>query len=236
MNNKFSKPTRNFFIPLFLFGLIFAIPVLFVKAQTDEKRDVAIIIDSRGTRTIKYSDLLFFLALEPGVPVNPPKTEDLKRVFQTIINLSLIAREIESRIPCLIPTEADVTEEIKRVLGLFRSPAEFEQRLKIIGFDSIKDDNFRKMMSAKTEIQKWFDIRFRSFIIFDLEAEEKYYRDVFAPDFRRRNPGLLLPELKQIRPQIRQILEEKRVEGEIQRFLDYARQQVKIEILSGELK
>ncbi len=238
MNNKFSKISRNLFSALFLFGLNLGAFVFFANAQVDGNKEVAIItVKSGDKRTIKYSDLLFQLALEPNAPLNPPETKDLKRVLQTLINLGLIANELGPLLSsCLVPTEAEIQDQIRRSWSYSRSPAEFEKRFQLIGFVSINDDNFRRQISARAGIEKWVNFRFRLFLIIPREEEEKYYRDVFAADFRRRNPGLLLPELKQIRPQIRQILEEKRVESEIQRFLDYARQQVKIEILSEELK
>ena len=91
-------------------------------------------------------------------------------------------------------------------------------------------------MSARVTIEKGVDLHFRSFVIITREEEEKYYRGIFVPDFRRRQPGLLLPSLEEIRAQIRSILIEQKAESEIERFLAQARQRVKIEILSEELK
>jgi hypothetical protein len=101
----------------------------------------------------------------------------------------------------------------------------------MVGFESIDDDNFQKMMRQRVAIEKYIDFRFRSFVIVTEEEEKKYYRDVFTPDFRRRNPGLLLPPFEEVRARIHQILEEQKVEEDINRFLDNAKQRAEIIIL-----
>ena len=54
-------------------------------------------------------------------------------------------------------------------------------------------------------------------------SEAKYYRDVFTPDFRKRNPGLLMPPIEDVRAKINTILTEKKVQEDIQTFLDNAK-------------
>jgi hypothetical protein len=83
---------------------------------------------------ITYSDLLWQLALQRDVPINPPTSEDLNRALQTLIDQRLIALEAQ-RLPSLAPTEAQVKEKIKEVVAEFPSTAEFERRLRTVGFD-----------------------------------------------------------------------------------------------------
>ncbi|HLM61098.1 MAG TPA: hypothetical protein VK308_09855, partial [Pyrinomonadaceae bacterium] len=80
--------------------------------------------------------------------------------------------------------------------------------------------------------EKYLDFRFRSFVVITPQDEEKYYREVFIPDFRRRNPGLLMPPLDEMRARINDLLTEQKVESEIERFLDFAKRRNEIIILS----
>ncbi len=236
---KTASGLKIIFICLNLFVLIFAMFFLIINGQEDVKRDVAVITDSAGNkRIIKYSDVLIQLALQPdSPPLNPPRSEDLKRVLQNMINLSLIGSEVQAwRVSCPMPTRAELDEEIRRMSNLFPSTAEFEKRLRIAGFDSIKNEDFERLMAALTAIQKCLDFRFRSFVVITLEEEETYYRDVFAPAFRRRNLGILMSDLQKQRSQIRQILTEQKAVSEIKRFLDNAKQRAKIVILSDDWK
>ena len=201
-------------------------------AQIIVDKTVATVGDGVGTpELITYSDLLWQLALQPNVPLAPPASEDLNRALQLSINQRLFALEAE-RLPRNEPDEAEIKAEIERVLARFPSTAEFESRLRTVGFDSIRDENFVEMMTQRVAIEKYLDFRFRSFIVITAEDEAKYYRDVFTPDFRRRNPGLLLPPLDEVRVEINESLTEERVAREIENFLDEAKRRVEMVILS----
>lgn len=202
-----------------------------ISAQDVVDKTVATIGDGVRVELITYSDLLWQLALEPNVPLDNPGSENLNRSLQLLINQRLFALEA-GRLPRLTPTDEEIEAEIKRVLAVFPSTAEFEKRLNAVGFKSIKDDNFQRIMSRRVAIEKYLDFRFRSFAVITPDDETKYYRDVFVPDFRRRYPGLLMPTLSEKRDEINKILVENKVADDIQTFLDEAKRQDTIVILS----
>jgi hypothetical protein len=224
----------RFRIILLSFVLVVSIFVFFqseTQAQTIVDKTVASVGDGIGTpELITYSDLLWQLALQPNVPLRPPTSEDLNRALQLLINQRLFALEAE-RVP-RTPTQKEIDDEIKRVLGLFPSTADFENRLRIVGFDSIKDDNFERMMAQRVAIEKYLDFRFRSFAIITSEDEAKYYRNIYVPAFRKKNPGLLMPTLDEKRAEIRNVLTEEKVASDIEKFLDEAKSRVEIIVLS----
>jgi len=212
-------------------GLFFFVAATKTDAQQIVDKTVATISDGvSSSELITYSDLLWQLALIPDAPLNPPNSDDLNKVLQLLINQRLFALEAK-RLPRNAPTEAEVNAEIKRVLALFPSTAEFESRLRSVGFASVADENFVRIMEQRVTIEKYLDFRFRSFVIITPQDEERYFRDVFTPEFRRRNPGVLVPALADVRPRINQILTERKVEEEIEKFLDDAKRRVEIEIL-----
>lgn len=213
-------------LPLFLFSA----PK--TRAQEIVDRTVATVDDSVGQpELITYSDLLWQLALQPSVSITPPSSEDLNRALQILINQRLIALEAE-RLPRAEPTEAEIAAKIKDVLAGFSTTAEFERRLRQVGFDSVKDDNFVRMMAQRVKIEKYLDFRFRSFVVITPEAEANYYRDTFVPDFRRRYPGVIVPTLDERRIEINQILTEEKIAQDIETFLDESKRRAEIVILS----
>ncbi len=229
---KQKSQLKKLFICLSLFVSIFVTVSAKIIAQQIVDKTVATVGDGAGVpELITYSDLLWQLALQPNVPLNPPTSEDLNRALQLIINQRLFALEAE-RVPRAAPTQAERDAQIKRVLDQFSTTDIFEQRLRLVGFDSIKDANFERIMAQRVAIEKYLDFRFRSFVVITPEDEAKYYREVFTPDFRRRNPGLLLPPLDERRSQINQILTEEKVAGDIEDFLDDAKLRAEIIILS----
>lgn len=222
--------SRNFILVLVSFLLILSFSKEF-RAQEIVDKTIATISDGASkTELITYSDLLWQLALEPEAKLNPPNSEDLNRALQTLINLRLFALEAQ-RLPSAEPTDVEIENEIKRVLTNFTSTADFERRLRVVGFDSIKDDNFQRMMRQRVAIEKYIQFRFRSFVIVTPEEEKTYYNNVFTPDFRRKNPGLLLPVFEDVRARINEILTENKVEEDIERFLDDAKRRAEIVVL-----
>ena len=83
----------------------------------------------------------------------------------------------------------------------------------------------------RVAIEKYVDFRFGSFVVITPEEESKYYRDVFAPDFRRRSPGVVVPSLEEKRADIRQILTDEKEAANIDAFLEEAKRRVRVEIL-----
>ena len=118
-------------------------------------------------------------------------------------------------------------------MGHFPSPADFERRLNRVGFASITDDNFERIVSERLAIKKYLDFRFRSFIVITPADEEKYYKDVFVPQFRQKYAGVVVPSLDNKRVEIRSTLTEDKVSQQIETFLDEAKRRVEIVILSN---
>lgn len=220
-----------FFLWCGVFGTIFAFFPTSARAQNIVDKTVATVNDNVvKPELITYSDLLWQLALQPEVPINPPTSEDLNRALRILIDQRLIALEAK-RLPSVAPSDDEVKAAIKRVLDQFPSAAEFERRLRIVGFTSVSDDNFQRIMQQRVAIEKYLDFRFRSFVVITPEDEEKYYREVYVPEFRKGNPGNLIPALDTARTQINQFLTERKIAEDIEKFLDDAKRRAEIEVL-----
>ncbi len=214
-----------------ILGLVMLVAASAVSAQDVVDKTVAIVTDgSRKPQLITYSDILWQLSLQPGVPLEKPRTEDLNQALQTIINQRIFALEAE-RLPRIAPTEKEIADKIAETLTYFPTTAAFETRLKQVGFDSVKDDAFERLIAQRVAIEKYIDFRFASFVVVTSEEETRYYREIFTPEFRRRTPGLLLPPLEEKRLEIGDMLTRQKIAAAIERFLDEAKRRVQIEIL-----
>jgi hypothetical protein len=212
-----------------LVGMVVAVPWQ-AAGQAMVDRTVATVNDGLRTELITYSDVLWQLALQPNVPIDPPKPDDLNSAVLRLIDQRLFALEAE-RLPRSAPTSAQIDAEVADTLRAFPSTAAFEERLKRVGFDSIKDDNFERIIARRVAIKNYLDFRFRAFTVVTPEDESKYYRDEFVPDFRKRYPGVVVPTLEEKRQFINGTLTERRVASRIESFLDDAKRRVSIEVL-----
>jgi hypothetical protein len=233
MKNNLLHSINNHLATGILIVLFFALSSVKIQAQETVDKMVATVSDGVRTELITYSDLVWQLALQPNAPIAPPTSEALNQALQLIINQRLFALEAQ-RLPRLAPSESEIDEKIKDVLAIFPSTAEFERRLKLVGFDSVRDDNFERIMGQRVAIDKYLDFRFRSFAVITPEDEAKYYREVFVPEFRRKYPGLLMPSLDEKRADINDILKEAKVAENIEEFLDDSKRRAEIVIL-GEV-
>jgi hypothetical protein len=199
-------------------------------AQQVVDRTVAVLSDGTRTELITYSDLLWQVALQPNSPLDPPRRQDLQQALQTLINQRLFALEAQ-RLPRTAPTDKQVADKIQETLGRFPSTAAFEQRLRQVGFESVKDDNFQRLMSQRLDIENYVNFRFESFVVVTPDEEKKYYRDTYVPAFHSKSPALLVPTFEQKQVEIHDTLTQQKVAASIERFVDEAKQRVQIDIL-----
>ncbi|MFL6467532.1 MAG: hypothetical protein ACJ72Z_06205 [Pyrinomonadaceae bacterium] len=195
-------------------------------------KTVATISDGIRTELITLSDLRWQLALQKGINLNPPSSDDLNAALRLLVDQRIFTLEA-NRLPREAVSEKEIAAKIKEILDANRVTAvEFESRLRQVGFSSVNDENFEKIIADRVAIDKYLAFRFRSFIVITANDEAKYYRDVFVPDFRRRYPGLLMPALEEKRAEIHETLIEQRVAADIETFLEDAKQRVSVVYIS----
>ncbi|HVF30388.1 MAG TPA: hypothetical protein VNA22_05430 [Pyrinomonadaceae bacterium] len=210
--------------------LILATPSV-SRSQLVVDKTVATVTDGVRTELITLSDLKWQLALQPNVTLTPASSEDLNRALRLLIDQRLFAIEAE-RLPRDAPTKQEITAKVNEIVSYFATPAEFERRLNLVGFKSVSDPNFERIISERIAIDKYLAFRFRSFIVITADDEARYYRDVYVPEFRRRNPGVIVPALESRRATIVEALTEQRVGQQIETFLEEAKRRAEIVILN----
>lgn len=221
---------KPFFALLAVQSAFFYCTSITAKGQDVVDKTVAVLSDGVRSELITYSDIQWQMALQPGTELSQPRSEDLNQALQVLINQRLFALEAR-RLPQNAPTDKEIAEKINDTLSYFSSPVVFEARLRQVGFTSIRDENFQRLMAQRLEIDKYVAFRFESFVVVTADEESRYYREVFVPEFRRTSPGLVLPAFDEKKNEIRQTLVRQKVAASIERFLDEAKQRVEIEIL-----
>jgi hypothetical protein len=210
--------------------VVLAIASVAVFPQKVVDKIVATVSDGFQTELITLSDLRWQIALQPDSKRAPFTSEDLNAALRRLIDQRIFTLEAK-RLPRNPVSKKEIDDEIKRIMeGV--SAAEFESRLREVGFSTVSDPEFQRIIEDRLAIEKYLAFRFRSFIVVTPKDEETYYREVWAPAFRRRFPDLLMPTLEEKRSVIRSALIEQRVEADMQTFLDNAKQRVSVVIIS----
>jgi hypothetical protein len=180
---------------------------------------------------ITYSDLLWQLALQPGVPIESPRREDLKRALELLIDQRLVVQEAE-KLPHVHATEEETRRAEAELVGRFPSQAEFQRRLERVGLTSAQ---LREIIHERIDMEKYLDFRFRAFTVITPQEVEAYYKDVYVPRHRRTRPGVVVPEQKAVYDELQAELIERKIESDTDNFLEEARAAAQITILDETL-
>lgn len=204
----------------------FPFPLLTPSASAQEVVDrwVATI---NNRELITYTDLLWQLALQPDTPIDSPRSEDLQRVLNLLIDQRLISQEA-GKLPTITPSDADVDKATNELVKRFPSQAAFYERLARVG---LTGEGLREIVRQRVEIENYLSFRFRSFTIISTQEIADYYRDVFVPRHRRASPGRIVPTLEEATPEIERTLTESKIESDTDAFLEDARTRADIVIL-----
>lgn len=216
-------------------GKWFFFPILVVlllsssgSAQEIVDKTVATVNGGVRTDLITYSDLLWQMALQPNTALGEPTTEALNGALRLIEDQRLILQEAV-KLPTVAPSEQEIVEARDTLVKQFASRDELEQRMIKVGLTSSK---LNEILEQRLQIEKYLDFRFRSFIVITQKDVAEYYRDSWAPRFKTRFPGGIVPKLEEAQADIEKTLTETKIESDIDSFLDNARDRAEIVILN----
>lgn len=175
---------------------------------------------------ITYSDLVWQLALQPNTPLVSPNSQDLNRALRLVIDQRLILQEAE-KLPTIAPTAEEVKNARDQLSKAFPSPAEFQQRLMLVGLTAEKLD---EILEQRVRIEKYLNFRFRNFVLISQKEITDYYNDIYVPRVRARRQ--IVPTLEEAKVEIESALTEAKIESDTDAFLDSARERAEIVTLS----
>jgi hypothetical protein len=199
------------------------------RGQEVVDRMVAIV---NGSGLITYSDLLWQLALQPGVPLDNPRQEDLRRALDVVIDQRLVLQEA-SKLPHAHASEKEIADAETELIKRFPSLEEFQRRLDKVGLTS---EQLAEIIHDRLDMEKYLDFRFRSFTVVTPQEVESYYKDVYVPRHRRVSPGSIVPELKTVFDALQKELIETKIASDTDAFLEEARTNAQITILDESLR
>ncbi|MFL6209772.1 MAG: hypothetical protein ACJ74W_13025 [Pyrinomonadaceae bacterium] len=186
------------------------------------------VVSINGRELITYTDLLWQLALQPNTPLDNPRSEDLQRVLNLLIDQRLIAEEA-GKLPAIAAKDEDVEKAKNELAKHFPSLDEFRARLQRVG---LTNEQFTEIVRQRVEIENYLNFRFRSFVVISPKEIEDYYNNTYVPRWRRQTPGRIVPTLDEARKQLEQTLTESKIESDTDAFLEDARARAEIIILN----
>lgn len=156
----------------------------------------------------------------------PEESEETyrRRVLDWMIAQALRFRDVQ-RFGAEDVARDVIESRLEEIIGRFESREAFEEALVI---SEVTLDELRALIKRQLQVQA--SIEERSFIFVAVEEVERYYREIWLPQRRRR--GLDAVPLSAVRTEIRALLKSERLEQEIERWTEELRGRANVEILA----
>jgi len=204
-----------------------------IRGQTVPDKMVATVTNgSRATPDlITYSDLVWQLALEPGGPIpEHPTSADLNHALRLLEDQLLILQEAR-KLPSADTPEGiaarDKGVDVRRneLAQAFGGAPRLQERMARVGLTSEQLD---LILRDRVIVDQYLDFRFRAFtVVTDKEIQDRYNQTYG----QLKNSGRIVPTLEEVRNRIKDELTEKKIEADIDKFVDDLRDQPGTEIV-----
>jgi hypothetical protein len=146
---------------------------------------------------------------------------------QKLLELALIGQEIaNSRYPA--PTGAQVDAALAGLKkDLFASSEEAYR--KALSAYEISEGDIRQSLERQLATLSFIDFRFRPAVQVQEDEIAEYYRDEYAPSFRKNNPGREPPRYLEVRNALAEALTQQRVDNLLDRWISQAESQSRVQ-------
>jgi hypothetical protein len=174
---------------------------------------------------ITISDLDRLVALEL-VERLPAETNDTyrRRMLQHLIARILQRRDIR-RFADIQVDEKSVDLQMERLVARHGSKEEFEQLLHRVG---ITLPAVRELVASEIEVRTYINERFAPLLFVPLEDIERYYQDSWSQ--QRREDGLTVPPLSEVRESLRDVLRAEQLSAEVDKWTRQLRSRANVDV------
>ena len=145
-------------------------------------------------------------------------------VLEALIAQALRFRDVERFGAEDIPKdsiEARVTEIAKR----FPTPADLDAALQRV---ELTPDELRALVKRQLQVEAYVQERFAPLVFVSNDEIDAYYRGTWSQ--QRRQRGLAIPQLAEVREEIRALLRASRLEQEIEKWTTQLRERANVDI------
>jgi parvulin-like peptidyl-prolyl isomerase len=156
------------------------------------------------------------------------KTESDSQILDRLVDQWIVRNEAKAAL-FPQPSNDEVQRSLDRLKRLFSSPEEYEERKKQAG---LTDEDIMRMQRSQLYLSNYLDSRFRASIRVDEKDIEDFYKTRVIPRAEAR--GQAPPTLDAARGYIQEVLVQRAINEQSNRWLKESRARVRVEILLDE--
>jgi parvulin-like peptidyl-prolyl isomerase len=155
-------------------------------------------------------------------------TESDSQILDRLIDQWIVRSEAKAAL-FPQPSDEEVQRSLARLKRLFSSPEQYEERKKQAG---LTDEDINRMLKSQLYLSNYLDSRFRASIQVDEKDVEDFYKTKVIPRAEAR--GQSPPTLDAARGYIQEVLVQRAINEQANRWLKESRARVRVEILLDE--
>ena len=204
---------------LFLFFVLAALAATSSAAVVDR---IAAVIDRQVLTVSEVSQMvqLRFFAR----PANQSDDDYRRAVLDNLVAQALRFRDVERFGAEDIPKDS-IEARVQEIARRFASPADFDAA---VAHAELTPDELRALVKRQLQVEAYIQERFSPLIYIANDDIETYYRGPWTA--QRRERGLALPPLEQVREEIRSLLKSTKLQEEIEQWTTQLRARANVDI------
>ena len=219
---RFAPPAaRNDNAPGFIAAVLSFLLALPLAAATTVDR-IAAVIDRQ---VITVSEVTQMVSLRFFSRAASMSDDDYRRdVLDQLIAQALRFRDVERFGAEDVPKDS-IEARVQEITKRFASPAAFDAALRQA---ELSPDELRALVKRQLQVEQYIQERFAPLIFVSNEEIETYYKGPWSQ--QRRQRGLAIPPLNDVREEIRALLKSSRLQEEIEKWTGQLRARANVDV------
>lgn len=188
------------------------------------------IIATVNKRPLLLSDWEASIRMEAFLQGRQPQSfsnEERKAVLNRLIDRELLQQQMQADYS---PSEQAVKDRIQSIRAQFKGAETDHEWLKILSDHGLAVTDVENFVRTQLQIMRFVDLRLRPTIRVDESALQAYYQGTLVPEVKKA--GAEPEPFQQVRPKIREILVQQRMEGVLESWLTNLRSQSEVHFAS----
>jgi peptidyl-prolyl cis-trans isomerase SurA len=153
--------------------------------------------------------------------------EERKAVLNRLIDRELLLQQMQADYS---PADKEVTERVNSIREQLELAGNDEAWQKALAAWGLSAADIEAFVRTQLQVMRFVDLRLRPTIRVDEQAIEEYYRDSLVPEVKKS--GAEPEPLQQLRPKIRELLVQQKMDGVLESWLANLRIQSDVHIAS----
>ena len=202
--------------------LLFVLAVVADPACAAVVDRIAAVVD-RQVLTVSEVNQMVQLRFFPR-PADASDDEYRRNVLDSLIAQALRFRDVERFGGEEIPKDS-IEARVQEMTRRFASPAEFDAA---VAHAELTPDELRALVKRQLQVEAYIQERFSPLIYIANDDIETYYKGPWSA--QRRQRGLAVPPLDQVREEIRSLLKSTRLQEEIEKWTAQLRARANVDV------